>query len=191
MLISHAAARVCAVLCLIAISLPASAEEKQGLGRLLRASTKAPTAIEEGLVARACGTRGKALGKKVESGPGRFNLYDTAPGSTAARDFYVTGFKDGCPRRITGAVAMFGSVELYELVHYGPVGVKPDSDTTDKAYAKLRAKVCGGETRPCSDRGIRRLEKSAAFLNVYKSKQGSARLELLMTRGNLTAVAQK
>ena len=82
-------------------------QKKSALGKMFRASSKASTTIEQGPVAKACGVKGKALGKAVESGPGKWKLYDTAPGSVAARDFYLTGFKDGCPRRITGAVAMF------------------------------------------------------------------------------------
>ena len=136
-------------------------------------------------MSRACGIRGKALGKQVEKGPGKWKLYDTRPGSIAPRDFYLTGFGDGCPRRITAAVAMFGSIELYELVHYGPVGVKPKGDDTDVAYARLRAKACGSGKSACSDREIRKLERSTAFLSVYPSKSSASRLELLMTP-NLT-----
>ena len=131
--ISHAAARVCAVICVTLGAFSASAEQR---GQP-RASTKAPTSIEQGPLAQACGVRGKALGSPVEKGPGKWKLYDTRPGSTAPRDFYLTGFSDGCPRRITAAVAMFGSVALYEAVHYGPVGLKPKGDATDAAYAQL------------------------------------------------------
>lgn len=191
MLISHAAARVCAVLCLALAASSATAEEKSVLGGLFRASTKAPASIEQGPLAEACGVRGKALGSQVEKGPGRWKLFDTRPGSTAPRDFYLTGFSDGCPRRITAAVAMFGSVELYETVHYGPVGLKPRGDATDAAYARLRAKTCGSAKLACSDREIRRLQKTAAFLSVYPSKSSPSRLELLMTRGRLAAVSQK
>ncbi|MFD0978064.1 hypothetical protein [Tropicimonas aquimaris] len=185
--ISHAAARVCAVLCVTLAAFSASAEQ-QGQPR---ASTKAPTTIEQGPLAQACGVRGKALGSPVEKGPGKWKLYDTQPGSTAPRDFYLTGFSDGCPRRITAAVAMFGSVALYEAVHYGPVGLKPKGDATDAAYAQLRARTCGSSKSACSEREIRRLERSAAFLSVYPSKGSPSRLELLMTRGRLAAVAQK
>lgn len=191
MLISHAAARVCAALCVILSASVGLAEPKGPFGGLLRASSKAPTTIEQGLLSQACGVRGKALGSQVEKGPGKWKLYDTRPGTTAPRDFYLTGFSDGCPRRITGAVAMFGSVELYELVHYGPVGLKPRGDATDVAYAQLRAQTCGSGASACSDREIRRLEKAATFLSVYPTKGSPARLEILMTRGKLAAVAQK
>ena len=192
MSVSHVLSRGLAVLCLLCL-LPAAAtaEEKKGLAGMFRASTKAPTTIETGPLARACDVRGKALGKVVEKGPGKWKLYDTAPGSMAAREFYLTGFSDGCPRRITGAVAMFGSVELYELVHYGPVGMKPAGTETDRAYARMRAGVCGSSSGACRARGVKSLEKSAVFVSVYPSAAGSSRYELLMNRGKLAAMSLK
>lgn len=168
----------------------AGATFAEGTGASLsRASTKTSATGEIGPVAKACGVRGKALGKVVEKGPGRWNLHDTAPGSTAPRVFYLTGFKDGCPRRLTGAVAMFGSVDLYELVHYGPVGLSPPASATDTAYARLRAKTCGQGA--CSARGIKRLARSAVFVSVYPSPGSAKRLELLMSGGRLAAAALK
>ncbi len=189
--ISHATARVLAVLCCVALALPAAAQDKKGLGNLFRASTKAPTTIDQGPVAKACGVKGKALGKKVEKGPGKWALYDTAPGSSAKRDFYLTGFRDGCPRKITGEIAVFGSVELYELVNYGPVGMKPKGTETDQKYARLRAKVCGSSKSACKERQVKKLAKSAVFVNVYPSAATSSRLELLMTGGRLAALSKK
>lgn len=199
--VSHALARVFAVLCLVGlVSTPAAAEGKKGLGALFRASTKAPTTItpepesgpqSAGLVAKSCGMRGKALGKVVEKGPGGWKLYDTAPGATSVRDFYLTGFSDGCPRRISGAVAMFGSVELYELVHYGPVGMTPGTAETDRTYARLRSRVCGSSKSACSEREVKKLSKQAVFVDVYKSAANKSRLQLLMNRGKVAAVSQK
>ncbi len=194
MFISAAPARAVAALCMcVALLTPATApaDGPKGLGALFRASTTASAAIDEGPVARACDVRGKALGKVVEKGPGRWKLYDTAPGSIGVRNFYLTGFSDGCPRRISGAVAMFGSVELYELVHFGPVGMKPAGSETDRAYARLRAQACGSTKRPCRERGVKKLSKSAVFVNVYPTAQGARRTELLMSRGRLAAVSQK
>lgn len=189
---SHVLTRVLAVVCLFSL-LPAglAAQEKTGVAKLFRASTKAPAGIETGPVAKACGTRGKALGKVVEKGPGNWKLHDTVPGSTAVRDFYLTGFSDGCPRKVTGAVAMFGSVELYELVHYGPVGMEPKGTETDRAYARMRAKACGSASKACKARGVKKLSKQAIFVDVYASHAGSTRYELLMTRGKLAAVSKK
>lgn len=165
------------------------AEQKKGLGGIFRASTKAPATVEQGPVGKACGVRGKALGKVVEKGPGKWKLYDTAPGSTKTRAFYLTGFADGCPRRFNGAVAMFGSVDLYELVHYGPVGVKPSGSATDQAYARLRARSCGSGA--CSERSVKRLQRSVAFVNVYPTASNPKRLELLLNKGKLAAVSTK
>ncbi|SDJ98801.1 hypothetical protein [Aliiruegeria lutimaris] len=195
--ISHVLARGLVVLILV-FALPASlsAEGKKGIGGLFRASSKSPTATSEvntesGPVAKACGLRGKALGKVVEKGPGGWKLYDTAPGSTAVRDFHVTGFSDGCARKVSGAVAMFGSVELYELVHYGPVGMKPKGTDTDKAYAEMRARACGSAKMACKPGALRKLTKQAVFVDVYASASSPRRTQLLMSRGKLAALSQK
>ncbi|MDV7142322.1 hypothetical protein R3X27_06475 [Tropicimonas sp. TH_r6] len=195
-----------AAICLFALlSGAATAEERKGVLGFLRASSKTPAAIEldarsgamatarasSGPMAKACDVRGKALGKVVEKGPGKWKLHDTAPGSTTRRAFYLTGFSDGCPRRLDGAVAMFGSVELYELVHYGPVGIKPTQAEVDRTYAKLRSKVCGSSGRACKERGVRKLSKQAVFVDVYASAEGSSRVQLLMNRGKLAAMSQK
>ena len=178
---------------LAAVSLSASIFALAGLaqaeGTTTRASSKAVAA--NGPVVKACDLRGNALGKVVEKGPGKWKLYDTAPGSMAPRDFYLTGFTDRCPRRITGTVAMFGSVELYELLHYGPVGMKPSAASTDRAYQVARSRACGAPAKPCTKRGLKKLEKSVVFLDVYPSSGSPARVQLLMSRGRLSAVAQK
>lgn len=179
-------------ICLIGLlASSVAAEERKGLAGLFRASSKAQDEIVSGPVAKACGVRGKALGKVVEKGPGRWKLHDTNPGSTGQRDFYVTGFSDGCPRRVTGAVAMFGAVELYELVHYGPVGVKPKGLETDRAYAEMRARICGNSNGPCKPSGVRKLSRQAVFVDVYASAAGSGGLQLLMSGGKLAAVSKR
>ncbi len=203
--------RVLAAICLLGLlSTAATAEQRKGVLGFLRASSKAqaPEGGEldarsgamtaapvsravPGPMAKACGVRGKSLGKVVEKGPGKWKLHDTAPGSTRPRDFYLTGFSDGCPRKLSGAVAMFGSVELYELVHYGPVGVKPSGGEVDRAYAKMRAKVCGRSGATCKERGVRKLAKQAVFVDVYASAEGSSRVQLLMNGGKLAAVSTR
>ena len=197
MTFSHVLARgLVAVSLIFALPASLSAEERKGFLGKLRASSKAPAeatidTAEKGPVAKACGLRGKSLGKVVEKGPGKWKLHDTAPGSTAVRDFYVTGFSDGCARKLRGAVAMFGSVELYELVHYGPVGVKPTGSETDRAYAAMRARTCGSPQKACKPGAVRKLTRQAVFVDVYASATGSRRTQLLMSRGKLAAVSQR
>ncbi|PRY23806.1 hypothetical protein CLV78_104299 [Aliiruegeria haliotis] len=188
---SAALARVCALSCLVFLAPIPGAAEQKGIGKLFRASTKAPTVVEQGPVAKACGVRGKSLGKVVEKGPGKWKLYDTAPGSTGVRDFYLSGFGDGCPRKLRGAVAMFGSVELYEMVHYGPVGLKPTGAATDLAYARMRASTCGSAKKACKRSGVKKMSRKAVFVDVYQSAGNSRRLELLMSGGRLKAVSEK
>ncbi len=155
-----------------------------------RASSKARQIIETGPIAKACGVRGKALGTAVEKGPGRWRLYDTAPGSIAQRAFYLTGFKDGCPRRLIGAVAMFGSVDLYELVHYSAVGIPPPRNGTDLAYARLRAQACGA-SRPCRSGGKRKLNRAVIFVNLYPEAVSPRRVEVLISGGKVAAISAK
>ena len=141
-----------------------------------------------------CGVRPAQLGRKVDSRPekGRatWTLYDTKPGSTAPRAFHVTGFADGCARRVTAALAMFGSVEAYELVHFSGL-VSPDGSATDRTYASLRRGVCGSGNRPCTGAGLRKLSQNTAFLAAYPRKGSPTHLELLMHDGAIAATAQK
>ena len=89
------------------------------------ASSKSPQAtLPFGAVEESCGARGSALGKLIEKN-GKWKLYDTRPGAVGPRNFFVTGFKDGCARKVTGAVALFGDLGLYELVNYGGGGGAP------------------------------------------------------------------
>lgn len=125
-----------------------------------------------GKVGRLCGVSERDLGKAVESYPersARYRLYDTVPGSAVARTMFVSGFADGCLRQFTGALAMFGSVELYEELRYGPVGKTLPKGETDAAYEGVKAKVCGVATgKPCG-RGLAKLERETVFVNVYQT----------------------
>jgi hypothetical protein len=69
--------------------------------------------------------------------------------------------------------------------------MKPSATPTDRAYQLARSKACGAATRPCNKRGLKRLEKSAVFLDVYSSPGTNARLQLLMSGGKVAAVARK
>jgi hypothetical protein len=125
-----------------------------------------------GKVGRLCGVSERDLGKAVESYPersARYRLYDTVPDSAVARTMFVSGFADGCLRQFTGALAMFGSAELYEALRYGPVGKTLPKGETDAAYEGVKAKVCGvAAGKPCG-RGLAKLERETVFVNVYQT----------------------
>ncbi len=148
------------------------------------ASSKSPQAtLPFGAVEESCGARGKELGKLIEKN-GKWKLYDTRPGAVGPRNFFVTGFKDGCARKVTGAVALFGDLGLYELVNYGGGGGALRTET-DKAYAGIRG--CGAGV--CSEGKLKRLERSTAFVSVYPRPGAGQSFELLMHNRKLVAAA--
>ncbi|WP_425038339.1 hypothetical protein [Primorskyibacter sp. S187A] len=129
-----------------------------------------------GAVGRVCEVRGKALGREVERFPEKrsaYTLYDTAPGSTEARAFYITGFSDGCARQVTAANVIFGAPSMHERLRYGlPADTLPAS-RTDEAYKTLKAKVCGvRRNQPCGAR-IDKLEANTVFVTMYQSFTGN------------------
>ena len=71
-----------------------------------------------GEVARVCDANGQSsLGRRLDKAPssGRgYALFDSAQDSTGPWKFYVTGFKDWCPRQFTVALASLGSPEVHE-----------------------------------------------------------------------------
>lgn len=140
-----------------------------------------------GRVEKVCKIKRKAMGDKVET-QGKYTIWDSKPGSAAARPFYLTGFSDNCPRRVTAALVMFGSLELYELVHFGGVGVSEEKAATHKAYKKLRA-GCGKGA--CPERKIKSLSRSTAFISAYERQGGARNFELLVHKGKLRATAVK
>ncbi|MWD26341.1 hypothetical protein E0K89_002490 [Aquicoccus sp. SCR17] len=119
-----------------------------------------------GELVRAC-NRSSGLGQEIERHSG-YRLYDSAPGASGMRSFFVTGFEDGCPRQFTAAMAMFGSAEMHEQLRYGlPRDVQPYSNT-DSAYEQVKARVCGvGRQEPCGTR-IKRLDRDTVFLSIYE-----------------------
>jgi len=150
-----------------------------------------------GEIAVVCDLPRNALGRKVdrrpEKGSARWELYDTRPGSTAPRAFHLTGFEDGCARRISASLVMFGSVELYELVHFGGLGAEGETGATDRAYRSIRAAACGARarTRPCDEAPLKRLSRSTAFLTAFPQKGNPRHLEMLVHDGALAATAVK
>ena len=148
------------------------------------ASSKSPQApLPFAAVAESCNAKGGELGALIEKN-GKWKLYDTRPGAVGERNFFVTGFKDGCARKVTGAVALFGDLGLYELVQYGGGGGRLRTET-DRAYAGIRN--CGNT--PCSERELKRLARSTAFVSVYPSPGAVQSFELLMNKRALVATA--
>lgn len=129
------------------------------------------TSLPYGTIARVCNVRPGKLGRRVErypEGRGLYALYDSDPSSTAPHTYYVTGFKDGCARQFTAALALFGSIETHEQLRYGlPAKVQPYS-TTDAAYERLKSRICRvGRGKPCGS-ALRRLSRNTVFVSVYE-----------------------
>lgn len=140
--------------------------------------------LPPGQVARACGVRGAALGPAIEQAAG-YVVHDTAPGSTAPRTHYVTGFKDGCPRQVTAALAVLGDPLTHETYRYesltGPYG------TVDRAYEEIKAAVCGvGAGEPCGA-AMGRLAADTAFLSTYPVFGGPDFADVLFHAGEVVA----
>lgn len=144
-----------------------------------------------GEVARVCDIPKRDMGTEVASYPERrpqYRVYDSAPGSTAPRGFYVTGFPDGCARQFTAAMAMFASPGMHEQLRYGaPAESLPYSDT-DQAYETIKRRVCGvGRNTPCGNR-MGQLERDTAFVTVYERFGSNARwATILLHDGRVVA----
>ena len=124
------------------------------------------TPLAFGEIARVCALPKAEMGRQVETA-GKYRLYDSAVGSTEQRPFFITGFDDGCPRQVTGALALFASAQSHEMMRYGaPWRGKPYSET-DKAYEAAKKDICGvGKGKPCGAK-MGQLEKTTAFITVY------------------------
>ncbi len=129
------------------------------------------TALPYGTLARVCNVRPRQLGKRVDSYPESrsvYELYDSNTANTAPHTFYVTGFKDGCARQFTAAVAVFGSTVTHEQLRYGlPAKLQPYSET-DAAYERLKSRICRvGRGQPCGT-ALPRLSRNTVFVSVYE-----------------------
>ena len=148
-----------------------------------------------GDIARVCEAKGTKLGKKVESfgrGSQGYVLYDTKPNSTVPRTFYVTGFSDRCPRQFTAALAMFGAPSMHEQLRYGQASKKHPYSETDKAYERIKGRVCGtSRKQPCGSR-ISQLERNTVFISSYERFTHNGRWsDVLLHRGTVAASAIK
>lgn len=153
------------------------------------------TALPYGEIARVCDAPKRKLGKKVEGYPergSRYVLYDSAPDTTAPRNFYLTGFKDNCARTFSAALVIFGSPETYEQIHYGPSGDSQPISETDKAYEKVKRRVCGvRKGKPCGSK-MRRLARDTVFVSVYERFGSNPRWKnFLLHDGEVVAVDLK
>lgn len=147
-----------------------------------------------GIVGRVCDVKTSELGQRLEkAGRGRgYAIYDSAPGATHPRAFYVTGFRDGCARQVTAALAMFGAPSMHEALRYGrPSDAYPYS-ATDKAYEKVKSSVCKVSRRkPCGAR-ISQLEHDTVFVSTYERFSNNGRwADVLLHDGQIMAASIK
>ena len=148
-----------------------------------------------GKIARLCGVSARKMGKRVETYPklgNRYTLYDSAPGATGPRNFYLTGFDDGCARQFTAALVLFGTPETYEQIHYGAPSSTQPKAATDKAYERLKSRVCGvGRGKPCGAK-IKRLSRDTTFVSIYERFGNNARwTTMLVHDGEVMALDTK
>lgn len=149
----------------------------------------AGTLMAFGNVGRICDLKKSDMGQKVTQYPergGKYRIFDTAPEGTHARTMHITGFADGCARQFTGAMAMFGDVEMHEAIRYGTAAdIQPLSEV-GRAYDRVKARVCKvGKSKPCGDR-ISALKRTTVFLSVYETfGTGGRWSNILLHDGNI------
>ncbi len=136
-----------------------------------------------GKIARLCGVSASRLGKLTQKYPERgrgYALYDSNPGSTGLRNFYLTGFDDGCARQFTAALVLFGAPETYEQIRYSAAGATQPVSETDVAYERVKSRVCRvGRGKPCGSR-IKTLSRNTVFVSVYERFGSNARWKNLL-----------
>ncbi|KNG94925.1 hypothetical protein [Pseudaestuariivita atlantica] len=135
------------------------------------------TPVNFGEVVRVCDVPRNGLGKEIARYPEKrptYRLYDSKPKQTGLRTHYLTGFKDGCARQFTAALALFGEAALHEQLRYGlPSKVQPYS-ATDEAYETVKGRVCrAAKGKPCGAK-IEKLAQTTVFVSTYERYEGSA-----------------
>ncbi|MFW2587985.1 hypothetical protein [Sagittula sp. SSi028] len=154
------------------------------------------TDLPYGEIARVCDVPTSALGRKTQSWPdsgrGGYDLYDSAPGSSGARTFYMTGFQDDCARQFTAALVVFGSPETWEQIHYGPAGGTLPVSATDAAYEQVKTGFCrSGRGAPCGSK-MDALAKTTVFVSVYERFGDNTRWKnILLHDGEVVATDVK
>lgn len=150
------------------------------------------TTLPYGEIARVCNAPRSQLGSKVDQWPDKgrgYTLYDSAPGGTGQRSFYLTGFDDGCARVFTAALVLFASPETYEAIHYGTARKAVSTSNTDDAYERVKSRICRvGKGKPCGSK-MSKLAKTTVFVTVYERFGGSPRWKnFLLHDGQLEAM---
>ena len=147
------------------------------------------TTIPFGEVATVCGLDPAELGTAVEQAAG-YVIYDSAPGTTAARTQYVTGFDDGCARQVTGALLLLGDPGTYEALYYAAgAGGDASQSTTAATYAAIRTGWCGVPPGQNCSSNLVDMAARTTFLTVYERfGGGGARAEMLLHGGAVAAM---
>lgn len=175
---------------------PSTGKARKGKRRGAVSEIEPGTVLPYGRVARICGLNKRELGKQIGQYPEArpvHRLYDSNPGASGERSFFLTGFDDGCARQFTASIAMFGSVEMHELLRYGlPAKVQPYSDT-DQAYEQVKSRVCRvPQKKPCGTAKLQRLQKDTVFVSIYERFGSNPHWSnLLLHRGDLVAQDKK
>lgn len=146
-----------------------------------------------GQVARACHIKRGDLGFEVGQYPVRrakYHLYDSDPGNPGLNSFYITGFSDGCPRQVTAALAVFGAPSMYEALRYGLPEDARTGRETDRAYEKIKSRVCGvSRNKPCGNR-VDRMDRGTVFVSLYNRFEGAdGWINILIHDGEMLAMA--
>jgi len=152
------------------------------------------TVLPYGEVARVCSAKRQELGRRMARAPRTrgYTLYDSLPDAAGPRTWYVTGFSDGCPRQFTAALAVFGAPSMHEQLRYGlPADEYPYSDT-DKAYERIKSRICGvAKRKPCGAK-LSSVERNTIFISTYERFGDNTRwADILLHDGEVVASAIK
>lgn len=118
---------------------------RRSFGRIRRRRIGVGRACGAGIPeSRSSGTNGKVVWSPFESGSctGAIPCTTVIHKKQINRTFYVTGFKDNCPRQFTAVLALFGSPQIHDQLRYGKPSKLDPYSTTDKAYEKMKSPVC-------------------------------------------------
>ena len=154
-----------------------------------RAEVPPAAGLAFGEIARTCGMATGTMGQAVIEQAG-FTIYDSAPGTTAQRAYYITGFDDGCARQFTGALVLAGDVGTHEVVRYETMPQSAGFSATDTSYEQIKGAFCGVPAgRSCGGR-IDALATNTVFVTAYERFQSSPRwAEFLLHDGQVAAAA--
>jgi hypothetical protein len=144
-----------------------------------------------GEIVTVCDVPKSEMGKEVarSHGAGKYRLLDTDPTSEGLRPQFLTGFKDGCARQFSAALALFGSASVHEATRYNPLNESPYS-RSDIAYEKLKDRICGVRRGVhCPENRVARLDREVAFVSVYKGFGDNGQwLEIILNKGKVVTL---